>query len=59
MTFELVAVQGKLVTVLMRDWIKLNQNTFQFSLRDVNTGIYFLKITGNNNTNITKKIIKQ
>lgn len=59
MTFELLDAQGKLVTVLMRDWIKLNQNTFQFSLRDVNTGIYFLKITGNNNTNITKKIIKQ
>jgi hypothetical protein len=51
--------QGKLVAVLMRDWIKLNQNTFQFSLRDLNTGIYFLKITGNHNTNLTKKIIKQ
>lgn len=59
MTFELYDAQGKLVEVLMRDWIKINQNTFQFSLRDLNTGIYFLKITGNNNTNITKKIIKQ
>ena len=59
MTFELYDAQGKLVVVLMRDWIKINQNTFQFSLKDVNAGIYFLKITGNNNTNITKKIIKQ
>ncbi len=59
MTFELYDAQGKLVVVLMRDWIKINQNTFQFSLKDVNAGAYFLKITGNNNTNITKKIIKQ
>jgi hypothetical protein len=59
MTFELYDAQGKLVVVLMRDWIKINQNTFQFSLKDVNAGAYFLKITGNNNTNITNKIIKQ
>lgn len=59
MTFELFDGQGKSIEVLLRDWIKINQNTFQFSLRDVNSGIYFLKITGNNGTSITKKIVKQ
>ena len=56
--FELYDAQGKLVTVLLRDWIKVLQNTFQFSLRDVSAGIYYVKITGNKGTNITKKIIK-
>ncbi len=57
-TFELYDAQGKLVTVLLRDWVKVPQNTFQFSLRDVSTGIYYVKISGNKGTNISKKIIK-
>jgi nitrate reductase NapAB chaperone NapD len=56
--FELYDAQGKLVTILLRDWIKVLQNTFQFSLRDVSSGIYYVKISGNKGTNITKKIIK-
>ncbi len=58
LSFELYDEQGKLVELLLRDWVKLKQNTFSFSLRDMAKGIYFLKITGNHNTNITKKIIK-
>ena len=58
LNFELYDAQGKLVTVLLRDWIKVLQNTFQFSLRDVSSGIYYVKIIGNKGTNITKKIIK-
>ncbi len=59
LSFELFDVNGKLVELLLRDWVKTKDNTFNFSLRDVSKGIYFLKITGNHNTIITKKIVKQ
>ncbi|MES2565416.1 MAG: T9SS type A sorting domain-containing protein [Bacteroidota bacterium] len=59
LSFELMDVHGKLVELLLRDWVKTKDNTFNFSLRDVSEGVYFLKITGNHNTNMTKKIIKQ
>lgn len=59
LTFELYDVNGKLIDVLLRDWIKVKQNTFQFSLQDVSVGVYTLKITGNRNTLISKKIIKE
>ncbi|MCD6018524.1 MAG: hypothetical protein K0S53_1645 [Bacteroidetes bacterium] len=58
LSFELLDVHGKLVELLLRDWVKTKDNTFHFSLRDVSNGVYFLKITGNQ-TNLTKKIIKQ
>lgn len=59
LSFELYDVNGKLVEILLRDWVKTKDNTFNFNLRDVSNGVYFLKITGNHNTSITKKIIKQ
>ncbi|MBL7936359.1 MAG: T9SS type A sorting domain-containing protein [Bacteroidia bacterium] len=58
LSFELYDATGKLVDVLLRDWVKTKDNTFNFSLRDVSKGIYFLKITGKS-TSVTKKIIKQ
>ena len=58
LTFEIYDNQGKLVTVLLRDWVKLKTNSIQFNLQDVSTGIYYLKITGNKGTTITKKVIK-
>lgn len=58
LSFELYDANGKLVEILLRDWVKTKDNTFNFSLRDVSKGIYFIKITGNK-TSITKKIIKQ
>ncbi|MBC7694442.1 MAG: T9SS type A sorting domain-containing protein [Burkholderiales bacterium] len=59
LSFELYDVNGKLVELLLRDWVKTKDNTFNFSIRDIAKGIYFLKITGNHNTIITKKIVKQ
>ncbi len=59
LSFELYDANGKLISVLLRDWVKTKDNTFNFSLQDVSKGIYFIKITGNYNTVITKKIIKQ
>jgi hypothetical protein len=35
------------------------EEPYFFNIEDVSKGIYFLKITGNHQTNITKKIIKQ
>jgi hypothetical protein len=57
LSFELVDQQGKLIEVLLRDWVKTTHNVFSFSTRDLNKGVYFLKITGNNKTNTTKKIV--
>ncbi|MDF2447823.1 MAG: hypothetical protein K0R26_327 [Bacteroidota bacterium] len=58
LSFELFDVHGKLIDVLLRDWVKTKENTFHFSLKDLTGGIYFLKITGKR-TNLTKKIVKQ
>lgn len=50
--FELVDVYRKLVTVLLRDWVKTKDITFNFSLQGVTDGIYLLKIIGNQTTAI-------
>ncbi len=57
LSFELFDQQGKLVTLLLRDWVKVKQNVFSFSTRDLSKGIYILKIAGNYNTNISKKVV--
>ncbi len=57
LSFELYDVQGKLVKVLLRDWVKVNNNVFSFKTDHLNKGIYFLKIKGNYQTAITKKVI--
>lgn len=59
LTFELLDGQAKLVTVLLRDWVKVTHNVFSFNTRDLGKGVYFLRITGNGQTNVTKKIIIQ
>lgn len=58
LNFDLYDNQGKLVATLLRDWVKINTNSFQFSIRDLATGIYYLKITGNKGTAISKKVVK-
>lgn len=58
LSFELYDNNGKLIDVLLRDWVKVKQNTFQFSIRDLSSGVYYLKVKGNKGTDITKKIIK-
>jgi hypothetical protein len=57
LSFDLLDIQGKLIEVLLRDWVKANQNVFSFSTRELSKGVYFLKISGNGNTNIIKKIV--
>lgn len=57
LSFELYDAQGKLVTVLLKDWVKGKQNMFSFRTDQLAKGIYVLKIVGNYNTNITKKVI--
>lgn len=57
LTFELYDAQGKLVTVLLKDWVKVKQNVFSFRTDQLAKGVYVLKISGNYNTNITKKVI--
>ena len=57
LNFQLLDAQGKLVEVLLSDWVKGKENQFSFSTKDLVAGIYFLKITGNYKTNLIKKII--
>ena len=57
LSFELFDQQGKLIELLLRDWVKVKQNVFSFSTRDLSAGIYLLKISGNYKTNIVKKVI--
>lgn len=57
LSFELYDAQGKLITVLLRDWVKVKQNIFSFRTTDLAKGIYILKITGNSSTSISKKVI--
>jgi hypothetical protein len=57
LSFELYNQEGKLVALLLRDWVKVTQNLFSFNTKDLSKGIYYLKITGNNKTSITKKVV--
>ena len=57
LSFELYDQQGKLIAVMLRDWVKVTQNTFSFSTQSLATGVYFLKIKGNYSTTISKKVV--
>ncbi|WP_317899178.1 T9SS type A sorting domain-containing protein [Aurantibacillus circumpalustris] len=57
LSFELLDPQGKLIEVLLRDWVTVKENLFSFNTTGLSKGVYFLKISGNNNTSIIKKII--
>ena len=57
LTFALYDVRGRLVTVLLRDWVRVNDNQFSFSTRDLEKGVYVLKITGNYKTNLSRKVV--
>jgi hypothetical protein len=57
LNIELFDGRGRLVTTLMRDWVKALENVFSFSTHDLPKGIYVLKISGNYGTNITKKVV--
>jgi hypothetical protein len=55
--FDLYDTQGRLVANLMRDWVKVQTNTFSFNTRDLEKGTYLLEISGNNGTRISKKVL--
>lgn len=57
LTFDLYDAQGKLVTTLLRDWVKGADNLFSFRTDEMSKGVYILKIKGNYSTAITKKVI--
>lgn len=57
LSFELYDAQGKLVEVLLRDWVKANHNMFSFKTGFLQKGLYVLKIQGNYGSRIEKKII--
>lgn len=57
-TIDLFDVAGRKIETLIANESLGKQNTLQLKLDNINQGIYFLKITGNHHTHITKKIIK-
>jgi hypothetical protein len=56
LSFELYDLQGKLIEVLLRDWVKVNKNIFSFKTSSLPKGVYLLKINGNAGAHIEKKI---
>ena len=57
LSFELYDARGKLVKVLLRDWIKINKHLFSFKTSSLDKGLYILKIQGNYGTIIEKKLV--
>ncbi len=57
LSIELYSAGGALVAVLLRDWVKGHKNIFSFNTRDLSAGMYLLKVSGNNGTNISKKVL--
>lgn len=58
-TIELIDVTGRKIKTFTNNESLSKENNVVLNLETIQTGIYFLKITGSNNTSITKKIIKQ
>lgn len=56
LSFELYDSQGKRVNILLRDWVKVHQNTFSFSTQNLIPGVYLLQVIGST-TRIQKKIV--
>ncbi|HQQ92972.1 MAG TPA: T9SS type A sorting domain-containing protein [Bacteroidia bacterium] len=56
LAFELFDASGRRVSLLFRDWVKVQQNTFSFSTENLSSGIYLLRISGSK-TQIQKKVI--
>ncbi len=56
---ELLDITGRKIKTVAENISLDKKNTLTLKLETITQGIYFLKITGNNNTSITKKIIKQ
>ena len=56
LTFELIDAKGAR-TVLMRDWVKVRNNTFSFNAGNLAKGFYILSVSGNMGTSVTKKVV--
>lgn len=60
LTFEVYDASGKPVKQLFRGAVIKGSNEFSFSASSLPTGIYFLQISGADNTNVlTKKFVKK
>ncbi|MBC7694441.1 MAG: T9SS type A sorting domain-containing protein [Burkholderiales bacterium] len=56
---ELMDITGRNIKTLTSEEYITKENTIHLNLENINPGIYLLKISGNQHTTITKKIIKQ
>lgn len=59
MGLELFDLTGRKIKTFDNKELISKQNTITINIENIQTGIYFLKIMGSNNTSVIKKIIKQ
>ena len=59
MSLELFDLTGRKIKTFDNKELISKQNTIIVNLENIQTGIYFLKIMGSNNTSVIKKIIKK
>ena len=58
-TIDIIDLTGREIKTFKDNESLSKQNNILLNLENIQPGIYFLKITGSNNTRITKKIVKQ
>ena len=58
-SIELFDITGRKIKTFTTNESLSKHNQFVLNLETIQTGIYFLKFIGSNNTSVTKKIIKQ
>ena len=59
LSFELYDIHGKLVVLLMRDWVKPGKNIFTFRTSDLSPGTYLLKVNHNTETLHSGLVLKK
>lgn len=57
-TIELLDITGRSIKTFMNHEYINTQNDIHLNIENITKGLYFVKLTGNNHTVITKKIIK-
>jgi hypothetical protein len=58
LNFEVVDLQGRIVKLLVRDYVKAGKNNFSFSTAPLPAGVYFLKVVSAEKEILTKKFVK-
>jgi len=55
---ELVDINGRIIKNFATKWLVSGKNEFTLDVNDINHGLYFIRISGNNFTNVQKIMIR-